>query len=404
MIIKSKKKQVSLPEGGLTMKILHLADLHLGKSVVNLSMLESQQYVLNQAIDLCKKEGIKHIIISGDVYDRSIPPEGAVSLLNDFLSKVVLDEKIHVYMISGNHDSKERLSCFNGILEKQGLFIDSGVSDELLMSKHVIEEDGLKVNIYSLPYFYPSEIRVKTGDDAIKDYETAINKVLGKNTIDNKEINILNAHFFVTSDGGDPIRSDSESKTSVGTIEQVSFRVFDMFDYVALGHLHCPQCIGKETVRYAGSPLKYSVDEIGQRKVFNIINIKSKDDINFKEIDITPLYKFVYMEGTVDELTQNSDEKDFSIVFFKLTDTSHVLNAATRLKIKYPHYVGLQYVNIKDDVDENETSLAKEEGFNDLTIEEQFYKFFRFINDKDLDQTQKEAIKTASDELEKENQ
>ena len=130
------------------MKLLHLADLHLGKNVSGLSMVSSQRYVLNQAIELCKKEKIKHIIISGDVYDRSIPPEEAVTLLNSFLSRAILEEKLYVYMISGNHDSKERLACFNGILEKQGLFIDSGINKDLSMHKHVIEEDGLKVNIY----------------------------------------------------------------------------------------------------------------------------------------------------------------------------------------------------------------------------------------------------------------
>ena len=202
------------------MKILHLADLHLGKTVVGLPMLDSQKHVLSQAIDLCEKQGIKNIIISGDVYDRSIPPEGAVSLLNDFLSEAILEKKIHVYMISGNHDSNERLACFNGILEKQGLFIDSGLSSDLKMNKHVIEEDGLKVNIYSLPYLFPSEVRVLSNDETIKDFEKAVLKVLSNNEIDDKEINILNAHYFVTGDN-EPIRSDSETRTSVGTIEQI---------------------------------------------------------------------------------------------------------------------------------------------------------------------------------------
>lgn len=383
------------------MKILHLADLHLGKTVVGLSMLDSQRHVLNQAIDLCKKENIKNIIISGDVYDRSIPPEGAVTLLNDFLSKAILDEKIHVYMISGNHDSNQRLSCFNGILEKQGLYIDGGISKDLSMNKHVIEENGLKVNIYSLPYLYPSEVRLMSNDDTIKDFEVAVKKILSSNEINKEEINVLNAHYFVTGDN-EPIRSDSETRVSVGTIEQISYQTFNDFDYVALGHLHCPQHIGRETVRYAGSPLRYSVDEISQNKTFTIVDIKSKEDISVKTVAIEPLYPFVYLEGTVDELTQNSEQKDFRIVFFKLTDNSHVLNAAARLKTKYPHFVGLQYINIRDDVDENETKLAKEEGFDDLTTEEQFEKFFKFINNKDLDDVQKEAVKEAADALETE--
>ena len=386
------------------MKLLHLADLHLGKNVVGLSMIDSQRYVLEQAIGLCKKEGIKNIIISGDVYDRSIPPEEAVTLLNGFLSKAILDEKLHVYMISGNHDSKERLACFNGILEKQGLFIDSNINKDLSMHKHVIDEDGVTINIYSLPYIYPGEIRVLSGDDNIKDFESAIKKVLENNTLNKDEINILNAHYFVTKNDAEPIRSDSEVRTSVGAIEQMSYQLFDDFDYVALGHLHCPQHIGRETVRYAGSPLRYSVDEISQRKSFTVINIKSKDDITIEQIDIKPLYEFVCLEGSVDELTKDSEIKDERIIYFKLTDITHVINAATRLKIKYPHYVGLEYINIKSDVYDEDNNLEKVEGFDELSISEQFNEFFNYINEKDLDEIQLEAVNTVSKELEKEGE
>lgn len=385
------------------MKILHLADLHLGKNVVGLSMIDNQRYVLNQAIELCKKENIKHIIISGDVYDRSIPPEEAVNLLNNFLSKAVLDEKIQVYMISGNHDSKERLACFNGILEKQGLFIDSGIKKDLKMNKHIIKEDNLTINIYSLPYIYPGEVRVLSQDDTIKDFESSVVKILDANEINEDEINILNAHYFVA--GSEPvIRSDSEMRTSVGTIEQISYKVFDKFDYVALGHLHCPQRVGRELIRYAGSPLRYSVDEIKQHKVFTIVNIKSKDDIEIEKREIVPLYEFVELEGSVDSLTKNSEEKDYRIVFFKLTDERHVLNAAARLKIKYPHYVGLIYVNIKEDVDEDESNLEKEEGFQELPIDVQFDQFFQSINGKGLDEIQKDAVNKVMKALMKEGE
>ena len=373
------------------MKILHLADLHLGKNVVGLSMIDNQRYVLNQAIDLCKKENIKHIIISGDVYDRSIPSEEAVKLLNNFLSKTILDEKIQVYMISGNHDSKERLACFNGILEKQGLFIDSDIDKNLKMSKHVINENNLIINIYSLPYVYPGEVRALSQDETIKDFESSVDKILHSNEINEDEISILNAHYFVTGNES-PIRSDSEMRTSVGTIEQISYKVFDKFDYVALGHLHCPQHVGREVVRYAGSPLRYSVDEIKQNKVFTIIDIEGKNNIKIEKRDIVPLFEFIELEGSVDELTKNSEEKDYRIVFFRLTDERHVLNAAARLKIKYPHYVGLTYINIKEDIDEDESNLEKETGFQELSIEEQFNQFFHFINNKDLDEIQKDAV------------
>ena len=381
------------------MKLLHLADLHLGKNVNGLPMIDNQRHVLNKAIDLCKKEGIKYIVISGDVYDRSIPPEEAVNLLNNFLSKAVLEEKIKVYMISGNHDSKERLSCFNGILEKQGLFIDSNINKDLTMHKHVIQEDGLTINIYSLPYLYPAEIRQLSGDDSIKDFEKAVIKVLENNQLNKDEINLLNAHYFVTGEN-EPIRSDSEVRTSVGMIEQISYRVFDDFDYVALGHLHCPQHIGREVIRYAGSPLRYSVDEIKQDKVFTVIDIKGKGHIEIKKIPIVPLYQFEELEGTVDELTVNSEQKDERSLFFKLTDTSIVLNAAARLKIKYPHYIGLTYVNISNDYTDEETALNKVEGFDELTTDEQFDEFFQFINQKEMNDLQKEIVKQIVEDME----
>ena len=381
------------------MKILHLADLHLGKNVAGLSMIESQRHVLNEAIDICKKKNIKHIIISGDVYDRSIPPEDAVKVLNEFLSTAILIKHFNIFMISGNHDSRERLSCFNGILEKQGLYIDTNINNDLSMHKHVINDDGLIINIYSLPYIFPGEIKLLSGDDSVKDFEKSVSKVLSVNALNKDEINILNTHYFV-SGAGEVKRSDSEVRTSVGAIEQISYKVFDDFDYVALGHLHCPQHIGRDTIRYAGSPLRYSVDEIEQNKVFTIIDIKGKNDITVEKIDIVPLYEFIYLEGTVAELTQNSEIKDYRIVFFKLTDNQHVINAANRLKIKYPNYVGLSYININEDVNEDEGALVKEEGFEDLPTDQQFDTFFHFIMDKDLDDEQKALIQEVMNELE----
>ena len=381
------------------MKILHLADLHLGKNINGLPMIDNQRYVLNEAIELCKKEGIKHIIISGDVYDRSIPPEDAVNLLNSFLSQAVLEEKIKVYMISGNHDSKERLSCFNGILKKQGLFIDSHINKDLTMNKHVIKEGDLIINIYSLPYIYPAEVRQLSGDESIKDFEKAVIKVLESNTLNKNEINLLNAHYFVTGDN-EPIRSDSEVRTSVGTIEQISYHVFHEFDYVALGHLHCPQHIGRDTVRYAGSPLRYSIDEIKQNKTFTIIDIKGKGDITINKVPIKPLYEFEELEGTVDELTRDSTVQDERILYFKLTDTSIVENAAGRLKIKYPHFIGLTYLNIANGFTSEESALTKVEGFEEMTPDEQFDEFFQFINSKEMNDLQKEVIKQIAEEME----
>ena len=182
----------------------------------------------------------------------------------------------------------------------------------------------------------------------------------------------------------------------------ITYRVFDDFDYVALGHLHCPQHIGRETVRYAGSPLRYSVDEIKQNKCFTIIDVKGKNDISIIKVDIKPLYAFEEITGTVADLTVDSHVKDERILFFNLTDEKHVLNAASRLKEKYPHYIGLKYINIQDDMDGEQVSLAKEEGFEELTTDEQFKRFFTFITERDLDETQLKVVSDVVNELEKE--
>ena len=179
------------------MKILHLADLHLGKFVNGLSMIDDQRYVLNSVVDVCKGNNINHIIIAGDVFDRSIPSEEAVSLLNEFLSKVVLVNNIKVYMISGNHDSRERLSLLHELLESTGLYIDCFINNDLSMNKHTILEDGLKINIYQLPYIYPSEIKIQSNDNDIKDYEASIKKIIDSTSINKDEINIINTHYFI---------------------------------------------------------------------------------------------------------------------------------------------------------------------------------------------------------------
>lgn len=383
------------------MKILHLADLHLGKLVNGLSMIENQEYVLNECIELCEKEHIKHIIIAGDVYDRAIPPESAVKLLNDFLSVAIIEKKWKVYIISGNHDSQERLGCFNEILERQGIYIDNRINEDLKLTKHVLEEDGVKVNLYALPYFHQTRIRTLTGDESITDLETATKRVIEANEINKNEINFLSTHLFV-SGIEELVRSGSESRLSVGTIEQVSYRVFDDFDYVALGHLHAPQKVGRETVRYAGSPLRYDVSEIEQHKAFTIIDVKSKDDIQIEKVEIKPLYNFVYKEGTVDELTQNSEIKDFDLIYFKLTDKKVVLNASSRLKIKYPHFIGLEYTQLEGE-ENTPTSLTKGSDFESLTPSEQFDKFFTYMLGKEMDEIQKETVESICEEIFKED-
>jgi len=364
------------------MKILHLADLHLGKSINNIPLVEDQKDALKQALNLCVKENIKHIIISGDVYDRSVPKEEAVTLLNDFLSEVILDNKIKVYIIPGNHDSNERLSCFDSLLEKAGLFIDGDFNNDLSFKKHSIEEDGLKVNIYSFPYVYPSDIRLKSGDNNIKEFDEMAKFLIQNTPLNKEEINILNTHYFVTETGVELIRCDSEVKSSIGTIDQISSSLFNDYDYVALGHLHCPQNVGRNTVRYGGSPLKYSESEINQEKYFTIINIKSKNDISIEKGTIKPLREFKKYKGKLEELLINPEIKDTSIAFFELTDETYVVDAASKLKIKFPNYEGMKYINILN-ADTNVTNKNIDD-LDKMSPKEQTDLFYKEIIGREL--------------------
>ena len=236
------------------MKILHLADLHLGKILQEQSLIEDQEYMLKEIINIIKVEKVQVLLISGDVYDRSVPPTEAVNLLDDFLKILIKDLKIKVFIISGNHDSKDRLGFGNKIFEDEGLYIESKYNGRL--KKVRLEDEYGPLNIYMLPFIKPVEVKKFFEDDLENNYDLAINKIIEKEEIDESERNIIMVHQFVTAGNVKPERTESEV-LSLGGIENVDVSNFKSFDYVAIGHVHRPQKIGRDTASRASLQSRY---------------------------------------------------------------------------------------------------------------------------------------------------
>ena len=373
------------------MKILHLADLHLGKILQEQSLLEDQEYMLNEIIDIIKEEKIETVLISGDVYDRSVPPADAVNLLDDFLRKLIKELKIKVFIISGNHDSKDRLSFGSKIFEDEGLYIESRYNGKL--RKVTLDDEYGKLNIYMLPFIKPIEVRQFFEEDIENNYNTAINKIISRETIDTKERNIIMVHQFVTAGTNEPERMDSEM-LSLGGIENVDVSNFDNFDYVAIGHVHGPQRIGRDTARYAGTMLKYSFSEIRNNKSVPIIDMKKKNNIDIKLIPLKPLRDMREIKGPIEELLKKENyEKGNTNDYIKavITNEEPVFDAIGQIRRIYPNTLKLEIRNSKtmNGIQEQDLNLEKLKKKSELEL---FADFYESQNNVPLDENQKEII------------
>ena len=256
------------------MKLLHLGDLHLGKTLGDFDLNEDQRYILDQILCIADKESIDAVLIAGDVYDKSIPSEAATRLLDYFLVELAKKE-IKVFMVSGNHDSDDRLNFGSTLFASNQIFI-SAVFDGTLPKQSLADGDT-EINIYMLPFVKASQVRHYFPNETIENYDDAVRTIIKSTPINRNHKNILVAHQFVAGKGEDPALSGSEGvgTQSVGTIEKIGYDCFDEFDYVALGHIHSSQGVGRDEIRYAGSPLKYSLSEANNEKSVPLIDRKS---------------------------------------------------------------------------------------------------------------------------------
>ncbi len=380
------------------MKFLHLADLHLGKILQEQSLIEDQEYMLNQIIEIIEKENIDAVLISGDVYDRSVPPAEAVNLLDCFLKTLIKEIKIKVFMIAGNHDSKDRLAFGSKIFEDEGLYIESKYNGDL--RKVELQDEYGKLYIYMLPFVKPIEVKQFFEDDLENNYNVAINKIISKEKINVEERNIILVHQFVTAGMVEPERTESEV-LSLGGIENVDVSNFNDFDYVAIGHVHRPQKIGRNTARYAGTMLKYSFSEINHNKTIPIIELKDKGDININLVQLNPLRDMREIKGPIEELIkQENYECGNTNDYIKavITNEEPVYDAIGQIRRIYPNTLKLEIRNSKtiSNVEEQNINLENVKKKTELEL---FADFYKAQNNADLDEKRTEIIKNIISEV-----
>ena len=365
------------------MKILHLADLHIGKKVNDFCMLKEQKFVLEQALELIQKEKIEAILIAGDVFDKPIPTIAALELFDEFLNKLS-KSKIKVFIISGNHDNMDRISYLSNLLKNANIYISKPYEGNI----EFVELEN-KTRIYLMPYLYPSLVKKYYTNSEIKTYDDAIRVVLDNIKLDKNYFNILLSHQFVIGQEKS-ILSQSEQK-SVGGIDEVSYKHYEKFDYVALGHLHCPQKCGADKIRYGGSILKYSFSEINQKKNFIVLDIaeNKKLSIDFHEIKFIhemKQYRGLMEEFLSKEFIEKADTNDY--IHFILED-EYVLDAKKKLSLVYPNIMLLEFDN---SFTRNINTIENIENIKDKTIYEHFCDFYQKQLNQSLDESKNDIV------------
>ena len=369
------------------MKILHLADLHIGKIIYEQSLLEDQEYMLKQIEKIIEKEKIEAVLISGDIYDRSIPPADAVEVLDKFLNNLIKILKVKVFIISGNHDSKERLNFGSKIFENDGLYIQTTYNGRI----RKVELDE-KINIYMLPFIKPIEVKQYFENEKIETYNDAIKNIIENEKLDKTKINILMAHQFVTSGTTNPETCESET-INVGGLDNVDASNFSEFDYVALGHIHGPQKIGEEKIRYSGTMLKYSFSEVNHHKSVVIIEIKN-GKVDFKLESLTPLRDMRKIQGPIEELVkkenyEGTNQQDYIKAI--ITNEEAIYDAIGQIRKIYPNTLSLDILNSKSY--NSDMNIENFEKIKEKSEFELFNDFYEFQNSVRLDEEQSEIIK-----------
>ena len=324
------------------MKLIHLSDLHIGKRVNEISMIEDQEYILHQILQIVDDEKADAVLIAGDVYDKSVPSAEAVTLFDDFLCRLA-KRKIPTLIISGNHDSPERLAFGNRLMEESGIFI-SPVYDGSVSTFTLSDENG-DVDFWLLPFLKPAHVKRYFPDAGIESYTDAVRVAVEKMGIDTAKRNVLLTHQFVT--GASTCESE---EISVGGSDNVDASVFEDFDYVALGHIHGPQNIGSNQIRYCGTPLKYSFSEETHHKSVTVVNLAKKGDLELQLRPLTPRHDLRSIRGTFEELTSKSFYEGTATddyLHIILTDEEDVPEAIGKLRVIYPNLMKLSYDNTR---------------------------------------------------------
>ncbi len=376
------------------MKLIHLSDLHLGKRVNEFSMLEDQKHILWEVLRIIEEEKPDGVIIAGDVYDKSVPSAEAVALLDEFLVRLA-GMKQEVYMISGNHDSAERIAFGGRLMELSGIHLSPVFSGDI--APCVLKDGEGEVRIWLMPFVKPVDVRRAYPEEEIADYTGAVRTVISHMRIDPSVRNILVAHQFVTG----AARSESED-VSVGGMDNVDASVFDSFDYVALGHIHGPQQIGRAQVRYCGTPLKYSFSEKDHVKSVTVVEMGKKGETAVRTVPLVPRHDLREIRGTYDELTLRKNYEGTAVddyLHVILTDEEDVPDAMARLRTVYPNVMKLDY-------DNRRTRTASDVGFAEAVERksemELFDEFYTAQNGQPMTEEQRAFAESLLESLKEE--
>ena len=384
------------------MKFLHLADLHIGKRVNDFSMIEDQRAILEQIVAIGSAQQIEAVFLAGDIYDKSQPAVEAIELFDDFLNQWK-ELGIPVFLISGNHDSPERIHYMSRLLKKNQIYIAGVFRGEMDYVEWTDSYGPLR--IYMLPFVKPGLVRHYL-NEKIENYDQAIEAVINHTLIDDSLRNVLIGHQFVIGQDSMPEQSDSEN-ISVGGVDQVYANRFERFDYVALGHLHAPQKIGYPHVRYAGSPLKYSASEVNQKKSVTIVSLLEKGKIDIQQIALRPLREMLSIRGSLEEILSQAGStpgwngrwsEDY--IHANLTDEK-IYDPVGKLRVCYSNLMSITFSNqYVQNITPERRKL--EEDIQNRSMMDLFQDFFRLQNQKDLSKEQLLIVKESIDRMEKE--
>jgi exonuclease SbcD len=385
------------------MKIIHTGDWHIGKIVNEFSMLEEQKHVLEQLIAVTDKEKPDAIIIAGDIYDRSIPPVEAVELVDEVLSKLLLEHRIPILAIAGNHDSAERLSFANRILTNNGLHITGVFNGNI--NCVTLKDDFGPVNFYMLPYTDPRNVRHIFDDNQISTHDNAMKSIIDKigQAININERNIMITHGYITDFGGQELyTSESERPLSIGGTDFVNSQHFNMFNYTALGHLHAPQKAGSDKIRYSGSLLKYSFSEVKQKKGISIVDLDQFGMVEVRYVELVPKRDMRIIKGPINELISPevyncANPEDY--IYAILTDKGELIDPIAKLRTVYPNIMGLSKEN-ENQRAVNNTSAG--DGYKSKTKLELFKEFYNAIEGETLGEEATHIIERIIGEVDKE--
>jgi len=379
------------------MKFIHISDLHIGKKLREADFTLDQIHILDQIVGIVDAEKPDGIFIAGDIYDRSVPPANSVNIFDDFLTKLE-SRNIKVFIISGNHDSPDRLNFGKQIMGKNQIYIAGTFKGEL--DKIVLKDEYGYINVYLMPFIKPSIVSNFYRELEINSYEMAVKVVIDAAHIDQTQRNVLVAHQFITNIGVEPEKSESEI-LSIGGLDNIDVSVFDPFDYVALGHIHKPQKIGRETVRYSGTPLKYSFSECNHKKSVTCIEVNEKNDIKITKIPLRPIKDMRIMKDKLNNLLHderyiggNCDDYIYAII----TDEEDIYDPIGKLRTVFSNVLLLEVENAKTSKNENSRTSASGDVATRSPMD-LFVEFYTNQNNVDLTGTQKKIMLDIFDEL-----